>query len=119
MPDATLSLEELEMGVGESRLYTFDFTSQLFGATLVTVSSVTQTLSDGSATSALTLGSGTINVSQIDAEDDDEDDIAAGHAVQVRVTAGTGDAGSYIVYVFATTTGGDTLRLGGQLTVNA
>jgi hypothetical protein len=117
MADATLSIETREIGVGESILYTADFSNLLYAATLTGSVTITQVLAATLATSTnLTVGSGTINIGDIDIEGTE---IEAGKAIQFRVTAGSGDAENYILYVVCADTLGNTQRLGCQLTVNA
>ena len=104
-----LSREIRQVGIGESKTYTADFTSLLYGLTLASVTSVTHFSGQG-----LTLGSGTVNASAVTT---DVGTIAIGKGVQFSVAPSGSSNGAAVVKVIAVDTAGNVHRLDAQFYV--
>ena len=100
MSNTVLSIETRQMVVGETIIYTADFTEILAGRTLASVSSIDQKTQAGVTSTNLTVGVGTVNADEIEVEEGAVDPIAIGKGIQFSVAAGTGDEGNYVLWVY-------------------
>lgn len=106
-----LSREIRQIGIGESKTYTADFTALLYGLTLSSVASVTLLSGVG-----LTLGSGSVNASAVTT---DAGTIAIGKGAQFTVSPSGSTSGAAVVKVLAVDTAGGVHRLDCQFYVKA